>query len=60
MSNKSLSWLILALVLTFYSLYVFISNGSGSVWSLITGIICALGACSAFWRSSLERTADRG
>ncbi|MFF2841366.1 hypothetical protein [Paenarthrobacter sp. NPDC057981] len=60
MSNKSMSWLILAMVLGFYSLYVFISGANDSVWSLITGVVCALAACTAYWRSRSERRADRG
>ncbi|GAT87912.1 hypothetical protein CVCC1112_2571 [Paenarthrobacter nicotinovorans] len=55
-----MSWLILAMILGFYSLYVFISGASDSVWSLITGVLCALAACTAYWRSRLERRADRG
>ncbi|MFC8040687.1 hypothetical protein ACFUOZ_15150 [Paenarthrobacter sp. NPDC057355] len=60
MSNTSLSWLLLAMVLSFYALYVFISGASDSLWSLITGVICAIAACTAYWRSKLERSADRG
>ena len=58
MSNKSMSWLILAMVLGFYSLYIFISGASDSVWSLTTGVVFALAASTAYRRYRLERRAD--
>jgi len=60
MNQRFLVWLMLALILGFYSIYVFTSGSNSSVWPIVSGVICALGACAAFWRSMLERKADRG
>ncbi|MFI2564128.1 hypothetical protein ACIPY3_18310 [Paenarthrobacter sp. NPDC089714] len=59
MNQKSLVWLLLALILAFYSLYVFLSNGSETAWPIVTGTICAVGAGVSFWRSMVEVRADR-
>ncbi|MDI2034724.1 hypothetical protein [Paenarthrobacter nitroguajacolicus] len=60
MNQRFLVWLMLALILGFYSVYVFTSGGSESVWPVVSGVICAVAACLAFWRSMRERKADRG
>ncbi|MHC8609062.1 hypothetical protein [Paenarthrobacter ureafaciens] len=59
MNHKSLVWLMLALLLGAYAVYALFSNQSGSVWPLLTGVICALGALGALWRLREEVRADR-
>lgn len=59
MNHKSLVWLMLALVLASYAVYLVLSNGSGSVWPVVTAVICALGALTALWRLKEEARADR-
>lgn len=58
-NQKSLTWLLLALILGSYALYAFISSGAESAWAIVTGVVCVLGACTAFWRSLVEIRADR-
>lgn len=59
MNHRSLVWLMLALLLGAYAVYALFSNQSGSVWPLMTGGICALGALGALWRLREEARADR-
>ncbi|MFF1831797.1 hypothetical protein [Paenarthrobacter sp. NPDC058040] len=59
MNQKSLVWLLLALILAFYSLYLFLSNGSDTAWLIFTGTICVVGSGVSFWRSMVEVKADR-
>ena len=59
MNHKSLVWLLLALVLGSYAVYALLSNHSGSVWTVVTAVICALAAFGALWRSKEEARADR-
>lgn len=58
-NRKPMVWLLLALVMACYATYIFLSSGSESVWSLISGIIIAAASLVMLWRFCRELKTNR-
>ncbi len=48
MNRNSTIWLLIGLILGFYSLYVFSSAHEDSPWSVVSGIVLVLGSLVSF------------
>lgn len=59
MNVKPITWLLLALTMASYAAYIFLSSGSESVWSLISGIIIAVASLVMVWRFCRELKTNR-
>jgi hypothetical protein len=58
-NRKPLVWLLLALTMASYAVYIFLSSSSESVWSLISGIIIAAASLVMLWRFCRELKTNR-
>ncbi|BCW49968.1 hypothetical protein [Arthrobacter sp. StoSoilB13] len=59
MNRKPLVWLLLALTMASYAVYILLSSSSESVWSLVSGIIIAAASLVMLWRFCRELKTNR-
>lgn len=49
-NRDSIIWLLLALILAFYAVYVFSAFHGESPWTTATGIVLAVGSLVSLWK----------